>query len=351
MSNEARALSSSRTSIQMKSVVVPSRGVAWELRDTKRPDAGPGEVLVRVHACGICGTDLWMAHGTLSYRPFPLVLGHEGVGEVVAVGAGVTTRKVGDRVGMPMVQRGCGRCAYCREHHVNSFVLAANCAAPTLTGVNVDGAHAEYMAADAGGTVLLPDGIAYEAAAPTLCAGYTVWAAIRRAAPKPGARVAVVGIGGLGHLAIQYARAAGFHVIAVTRSEDKKAIALELGAEQVATDGEALKAAGGADVLMHTSSSHAAVTDAMTGLKPWGKVVMNGIAVDQMTLPALPLVANSYQVIGSAHNGLEYLVEALDLVARGVVKPMVEVYPKERVAAAYERAASGAVRFKAVVTY
>ena len=102
---------------------------------------------------------------------------------------------------------------------------------------------------------------------------------------------------------------------------------------------------------MHTSSSHAAVVNAMEGLKPWGKVVMNGIAVDDMTLPALPLVSNSYQVIGSAHNGLEYLAEALSLVARGAVKPMIEVFPKERIADAYQRAASGAVRFKAVVTY
>jgi len=335
----------------MKAVVVPSQKATWEVRDVRRPEAGPGEVLVRVRACAICGTDLWMAHGTLSYRPFPLLLGHEGVGEVVAVGPGVTTRKVGDRVGMPMVQKGCGRCAYCRQQHVNSFVLAANCAAPTLTGVNVDGAQAEYVAVDEGGTVLLPDAIAYEAAAPTLCAGYTVWAALRRAAPSPAARIAVVGIGGLGHLAIQYAKAGGFHVTAVTRREDKKALARTLGADEVVADGAGLKAAGGADVLMHTSSSHEAVTDAMAGLKPWGKVVMNGIALDEMKLPALPLVANSYQIIGSAHNGLEFLAEALDLVARGLVKPMVEVYPKERVAEAYSRAASGAVRFKAVVTY
>jgi alcohol dehydrogenase/propanol-preferring alcohol dehydrogenase len=220
-----------------------------------------------------------------------------------------------------------------------------------LTGVNVDGAQAEYIAVDVVGTVLLPDGLAYELAAPTLCAGYTVWAAIRRADPKLGGRVAVVGIGGLGHLAIQYAKAAGYHVTAVTRSEDKKALARELGADEVVVDGAALKAAGGADVLMHTSSSHAAVTDAMTGLNPWGKLVMNGIATDEMTLPALPLVANSFQVIGSAHNGLEYLAEALDLVARGAVKPMVETYPKERAGEAYQRVSSGAVRFKAVVTY
>lgn len=117
------------------------------------------------------------------------------------------------------------------------------------------------------------------------------------------------------------------------------------------SDGAGLKAAGGADVIMHTSSSHAAVVNAMEGLRPWGKVVMNGIALDEMTLPALPLVSHSSQIVGSAHNSLEYLAEAIQLVASGAVKPMIKVFPKERVADAYERAASGAVRFKAVVTY
>jgi alcohol dehydrogenase/propanol-preferring alcohol dehydrogenase len=207
------------------------------------------------------------------------------------------------------------------------------------------------MVAHASGTVLLPETVAYENTAPTLCAGYTVWAAIRRAAPKPGAHIAVVGIGGLGHFAIQYAKASGFGVTAVTRTASKAELARQLGADDVVSDGAGLKAAGGADVIMHTSSSHAAVVNAMEGLRPWGKVVMNGIALDEMTLPALPLVSHSHQIVGSAHNGLEYLAEALDMVASGAVKPMVEVFPKERVADAYERAASGAVRFKAVVTY
>lgn len=336
---------------RMKAVVVSKEKGPWELQEKDRPVVGPGQVLVRIHACGICGTDLWLAHGTLKFRDFPLVLGHEGVGEVVEVGAGVTERRVGDRVGLPMMQRSCGRCEFCREQHVNSFVTAANCASPMLTGVNVDGAHAEYMVAHASGTVLLPENISYENAAPTLCAGYTVWAALRRAAPKPGARIAVVGIGGLGHFAIQYAKTTGFDVTAVTRTASKAALARQLGADNVVSDGAALKAAGGADVIMHTSSSHAPVVNAMEGLRPWGKVIMSGIAVDEMTIPALPLVSHSYQIVGSAHNSLEYLAEALDLVAGGAVKPMIEVFPKERVAEAYERAASGAVRFKAVVTY
>lgn len=336
---------------RMKAAVVSEANAPWELRERDQPEVGPDDVLVRIHACGICGTDMWLAQDRLSYKPFPLVLGHEGAGDVVAVGEVVTKRKVGDRVGVFMVQKACGVCDFCHEEHPNSFVTAANCANPTLTGVTVDGAHAEYVSVDAGGTVLLPDEVPYELAAPTLCAGYTVWAALRRADARPGARIAVVGIGGLGHLAIQYARAAGYHVTAVTHTVAKQDLARELGADDVVSDGKSLKEAGGADVLMHTSSNHAAVAGAMEGLKPWGKLVMNGIAFDDMTLPALSLVSNSYQVVGSAHNGIEYLVEALEFVARGEVKPMVEVFPKERVQEAYDKAVSGDVRFKAVVTY
>jgi D-arabinose 1-dehydrogenase-like Zn-dependent alcohol dehydrogenase len=335
----------------MRAVVVAEPDGAWQLQDRDRPEVGPDEVLVRIHACGICGTDLWLAQNKLSFRPFPLVLGHEGVGEVVAVGEAVTKRKVGDRVGVFMMQKACGVCDFCHEEHTNSFVTAANCDNPTLTGVNVDGAHAEYVAVDVGGTVLLPDAVSYELAAPTLCAGYTVWAALRRADAKPGARIAVVGIGGLGHLAIQYAKAAGYHVTAVTRSQSKREAASELGADAVVADGQGLKDAGGADVLMHTSSNHAAIVDALTGLRPWGKLVMNGIAFDDMALPALALVSNSHQIVGSAHNGIEYLVEALDFVARGAVSPWIEVFPKERVQAAYDKVVAGDVRFKAVVTY
>ncbi|WP_395105539.1 alcohol dehydrogenase catalytic domain-containing protein, partial [Actinomadura sp. SCN-SB] len=336
---------------QMKAAVISEVNAPWVLEDRPVPEIGPTDVLVRIHACAICGTDLWMANGPLSFNEFPLILGHEGVGEVVAVGEGVTKRKVGDRVGIPMTQKTCGVCDFCHEEHPISFVTAMNCANPTLTGVTVDGAFAEYLAADANGTVLLPDGISYEDAAPTLCAGFTTWAALRKVDPKPGARIAVVGVGGLGHFAIQYAKAAGYHVTAVTHTAAKHDLARRLGADDVVADGAALKEAGGADVIMHTSSSHAAVVDAMDGIKPWGKVVMMGVATDEMTLPAGPLTFQGYEVIGSAHNGLEYLVEALDLVARGAVRPMVDVYPKERVGEAYEAASNGRARFKAVVTF
>jgi D-arabinose 1-dehydrogenase-like Zn-dependent alcohol dehydrogenase len=335
----------------MRAAVVTEANAPWRLEERPVPEVGPHQVLVRVHACGLCFTDAWMANGTLSFRPFPLVLGHEGVGEVVAVGDGVTQRRVGDRVGMPMVQKACGRCAYCRQHHPDSFVLAGNCADPVLTGVNVDGAHAEYAVVDIEGTVLLPDALSYEQAAPTLCSGYTVWAGLRRAAPRPGATVAVVGIGALGHLAVQFARYAGYRVVAVTRTPDKHDLALELGADEVVGDGAGLAAAGGADVILHTANGHAPVVDAMSALHPWGSVVLMGIGTDDFTFPALGFTTHSHRIIGSAHNGLEYLSEALEIVASGAVTTRIETFPKEDVEHAYTRFAAGDVRFKAVVTY
>jgi alcohol dehydrogenase/propanol-preferring alcohol dehydrogenase len=335
----------------MQSAVVAEANAPWMLQEREVPQLGPDDVLVKIHACGMCGTDLWLAQGALSFRPFPLVLGHEGAGEIVAVGEGVTKRKVGDRVGVFMMQKADGVCDFCHEEHTNSFVTAANCANPKLTGVTVDGAFADYIAVDVGGTVLLPDDVPYEEAAPILCSGYTVWAAIRRAAPKPGARVGVVGIGALGHLAIQYAKAAGFHVVAITKSKDKHDLVRQLGADDVVTDGAGLKEVGGVEVLLHTSSSHELVLDSIQGLKPWGKIILCGIGFDEMNVPALGLTSNSLQIVGSAHNGIEYLVEALDFLARGEVKPMIEVFPKDRIVEAYDKVVSGKIRFKAVVTF
>jgi len=336
----------------MKAAVVSQVNGPWVLQDVPMPKAGPHQVLVKIHACGVCYTDALLARGTIKLREFPMVLGHEGVGEVVALGEGVTTRKVGDRVGLPITQRSCGRCDFCRERHVNSFVTANNCVAPVLTGINVDGGQAEYVAADEDGTILLPDGLSYEMAAPTVCAGYTVWAALRRANAKPGARVAVVGIGGVGHLGIQFAKAAGAHVIAVTHSPEKHALAKQLGADDVVSNGAELRKVGGADVLLHTAPNHVPAVDAMRGLRPWAKLVLMGIsAEDAFPLPSYAVTAHSYEIIGSAHNGPEYLAEALAIVARGDVKPMIEVFPKEQVGDAYNRLLAGKLRFRAVVQY
>ena len=186
----------------MRAAIVSSKGSRWELRDIPEPRPGPNQVLIKVRASGLCYTDVHITDGFLP-ADFPCTLGHEPVGEVVEVGPGVSTRKAGDRVGVPWVQATCGRCEWCRRGK------PLFCPQQVGTGVNLPGGHAEFMVAYADATMLIPDGVPFEQAAPIFCAGYTVWSGFRIADPKPHERVAVVGVGGLGHLAVQYAKAAG----------------------------------------------------------------------------------------------------------------------------------------------
>ncbi|MFE6503528.1 alcohol dehydrogenase catalytic domain-containing protein [Kitasatospora sp. NPDC057738] len=338
----------------MWAAVVPEAKARWELREIPTPTAGPGQVLIRVHACGVCHNDLWVSQGVFPFPPLdPVVVGHEAAGEVVEVGPGVTTRRVGDRVGTTWVQATCGRCDYCRLNLPLTGQSGMNCPESVMSGLTVQGGHAQYVAVSAASTVLLPDALSYEAAAPVLCAGYTAWSALRAANPEPGERVAVLGIGGLGHLAVQFARAAGFETVAVTRSPDKHELARTLGADHVVADGEQLRAAGGADVVLVTGTSYRAATETLQGLRPNGRLVLATIdPVDSFTIPPTsPFWAQRQQVIGATHNGLDQLTEALDLVASGAVKPLIETFPKERVAEALERVERGEVRFRAVVSY
>ncbi|NNG40161.1 alcohol dehydrogenase catalytic domain-containing protein [Flexivirga sp. ID2601S] len=337
----------------MKAAVIPELNGTWELRDIPTPKAEPGQVLIKVHATGICFTDIWTTRGAAGDL-FPNTPGHEVVGEVVEVGEGVISRKVGDRVGTTWVQSTCGRCDYCRENLPLSGQAAVNCPNARLTGFTTQGGHAEYLAATATGTVLIPDGLSYEEAAPIFCAGYTVWSGLRAAEPQPHEKIAVVGIGGLGHLAVQYAKAAGHETIAVTHSPDKHDLARELGADLVVANGAELQAAGGADVLLLCSNSYDAGRDAFKGLRHDGRAVLVGLdPFADFTIPTepQPFFAQRQKVIGATHNGLNYLTEALDIAASGAVKPMIEVFPKERITEAVDKVTAGDVRFRAVVTY
>jgi alcohol dehydrogenase/propanol-preferring alcohol dehydrogenase len=338
----------------MKAAVVPAVNERWTLLDVPTPEPGPGQVLIRVHASGVCHNDVLVANGAFPFPRFtPVVLGHEPAGEVVAVGPGVTTRQVGDRVGATWVQAGCGRCDYCRQNLPVTGQTGLNCPSPVMTGLTVPGGHAEYLVAGETSTVLLPDGLSYELAAPVLCAGYTGWSALRAADPKPHERVAVLGIGGLGHLAVQFAHACGFETVAVTGSPDKHDLARGLGADHVVGDGDELKGIGGADVLLVTAPSYPAATHAVRGVRPGGRIVLAGIdPTGVFTIGAAsPIWAKRIQVIGATHNGLQYLAEALDLVARGAVTPVVQSFAKERIADAVDLVGKGGARFRAVVTY
>jgi alcohol dehydrogenase len=327
----------------MRAAIVPSMNSAWELREVPTPEPGPNQVLLKIHASGICYTDVHQTRGELP-GPFPRTLGHEPVGEIVAVGAAVSTRKVGDRVGVPWYQTTCGRCEWC------SRGKPMFCAEAVGTSVQIGGGHAEYMLAHADATMLLPDGLAYQQAAPIFCAGYTVWSGLRWAAPQPGERVAIVGIGGLGHLALQYSKATGFHTIAVSHSPGKDRLIRELGADEIVRDGPGLARAGGADVVLGTSNSADAMADSIQGLRPDGRLVVMGVDTKPLPISAVDLVMKRIKIIGSQQNGREYLYEALALAATGKVHVVVEAYGLDEIRKAYERVERGDIRFRAVVT-
>jgi alcohol dehydrogenase len=327
----------------MRAALVTAVNGPWEIKDVPQPELGTNQLLVKMHASGICYTDV---HETLGHIPgaFPRILGHEPVGEVVAVAPDVISRKVGDRVGVPWIQATCGRCEWCARGRKNF------CAQAKSTGINLQGGHAEFMPMYADATFLIPDGVSYEQAAPIFCAGYTVWSGLRWARPQPHERVAVLGIGGLGHLAVQYAKAAGFITIAISRSPDKDKMIRELGADEIVRDGKGLAAAGGADIVLSTTNSTQAMMDSIQGLRPDGRIVTMGADSEPLSLSIFDLLMKRIQVIGSQQNGPEYLYEALDFVAQGKVKTIAETYPLAEAAKAYQRVAEGKARFRAVLT-
>lgn len=326
----------------MLSSVVPSENVKWEVKEVPTPQPRANQVLLKIHASGICYTDVHITKGGLGVK-FPNTIGHEPAGEIVALGEGVTTRKVGDRVGVPWLQSTCGRCEWCQR---GKLFFCPNLVA---TGINIPGSHAEYMVAYADATQLLPDGLSYDQAAPIFCAGYTVYSGLRFAYPKPHERVAVVGIGALGHLGIQYSKASGFETIAVTHSKDKEELAYKLGADSVVPDGDILLKEGGADVILSTSNSYKATADSIKALRPDGRLMLMGVSTTEPLAISPEILFKRGHIIGSTQNDREHLYEALDYVARGKVKVMTEIFPLEDITNAYDKVANGNVRFKAVI--
>jgi len=327
----------------MKAAVAPALASQWQIQEIPQPQPGPNQVLVKMRASGVCYTDVHEMLGNLP-GPFPRVLGHEPVGEIVAVGPGVNARKIGDRVGTAWIQSTCGRCEWCQRGR-RMF-----CPYLQGTGLHGQGGHAEYMLMNADVTYLIPDRVSYEQAAPIFCAGYTVYGGLRWADPQPHERVAVLGIGGLGHLAVQYAKAAGFETVAISHSPDKDALIRGLGADEIVRDGKSLADAGGADVILSTSNSTKSMVDSIQGLRPDGRLVTMGADAEPLSVSLSDLISKRIRIVGSQQNGPEYLYEALDFVAQGKVKVIVETYPLVEAAKAYERVAEGKVRFRAVLT-
>jgi len=328
----------------MKAAVVTSFTEPLVLEDRPVPEPGPGQVLVRIEASGLCHTDIHAAHGDWPVKPTPpFVPGHEGVGIVEALGAGVTHRTVGQRVAIPWLGHACGHCDHC----VSGWETL--CEEQQNTGYSVDGGFAEYAVADATYVVPVPDGVTPHDAAPLACAGVTTYKAIKVAGIRPSERVAVFGIGGLGHLAVQYARLVGGTVIAVDVEDAKLQLATELGADHVVNAREtdpvaAIEALGGADVAVVLAVIPSVFEQAFASLRRGGRLVCVGLPPETegpMSLPIFPTVLKGISVIGSIVGTRQDLTEVFALHALGRTRVVAESRKLDEVNEAIDDVLSG----------
>jgi alcohol dehydrogenase, propanol-preferring len=318
-----------------------------ELTELPLVDPPAGHVRVRVEACGICHSDGATVDAVFPVE-FPRVPGHEAVGRIDAIGAGVEGREVGDRVGIGWLGGQCNHCARCRR---GDFV---NCENQPVTGLHVDGGYAESMIVRETGLVRVPDELDSTDAAPLLCAGLTTFNALRDSPARAGDTVGVIGLGGLGHLAVQYARRMGFRVVAIARGPEKRELAERLGAhhyvDSVATDpGEELQKLGGASVVLGTAASNEASAAVVPGLAPHGALVIVGVGFEPLQLDVTDLVFAGRDVAGALTGSAADGEDTLDFSALQGVRSQNEVYGLSEAADAYARMASGEARFRVVL--
>lgn len=328
----------------MKAAVVTSFSAPIEIHDVPVPEPGPGQVLVRIEASGLCHTDIHAAHGDWPVKPtLPFVPGHEGVGIVEALGEGVTNRSIGDRVALPWLGHACGHCHYC----VTGWETL--CEQQQNTGYSIDGGLAEYAVADATYVVPVPEGLMPIDAAPLTCAGVTTYKAVKVAHVQPTERVAIFGIGGLGHLALQYAKIVGATVIAVDVEESKLDLATELGADHVVNAAEvdpvaAIEALGGADVAIVLAVLPSVFEQAFTSLRRGGRLVCVGLPPESegpMKLPIFPTVLKGISVIGSIVGTRQDLTEVFELHAQGRTRVVAELRKLDEINDAVEDVLAG----------
>lgn len=336
----------------MQAAIQEEVGQPLAVRDVPMPEIGPRDALMRVEACGVCHSDLHLGEGffqPLGIDVFPIIPGHEVVGVVEEVGREVRHVKPGDRVGAYFFQS-CGLCQECLGGQETACGTLFS--GPKLNGYTVNGGYAEYMAAPAEYLIPLPDDLAFEAAAPLFCGGITVYGGLKQAGLRPDQRVAVLGIGGLGHIAVAVARAMGAEVIAVT-SAGKEGLAWELGADRVITRngdiGTQLREIGGADVILSTTIAPEDVANALKGLRIRGSLVLVGMTAEPFSLTPSVFAFSQQRVIGSVIGTRRQQAELLQLAARRGILPITESYPLERVNEAHERVRSRQVRLRAVL--
>ena len=336
--------------MKMRAVQVTRPTGPLDIVEREIPEPAAGQVRVKIEACGICHSDAMTKEGLWPGIQYPRVPGHEIAGVIDALGAAVAGWAKGQRVGVGWHGGHCGYCDSCRR---GDFVTCQ--VAFQIPGISYDGGYAEYMIAPAGALALIPDGLSPIDAAPLMCAGVTTFNPLRHSGARPGDLVAILGIGGLGHLGIQFAAKMGFKTVAIARGKDKEPLAKKLGATSYIDTNNQDAAAelvklGGAKVILATATSGKAMSAVLGGLGVNGKLIILGVAAEPLQVPGIPLLMGRRSILGWPSGSSIDSQDTLSFSAQSGVRSMNEVFPLERAAEAYDHMMSGKARFRAVLT-
>jgi len=335
---------------KMRVAQVARAGGPFEIVEREIPEPGAGQVRIKVEACGICHSDAMVKEGMWPGLQFPRIPGHEVAGIIDAVGHGVVGWERGQRAGVGWHGGHCGYCDSCRRGDFVTCQIAFQ-----VTGISYDGGYAEYMIAPAGALVAIPEGLSAVEAAPLMDAGVTTFNALRNSGAGPGDLVAILGVGGLGHLGIQFAAKMGFRTVAIARGGDKEPFTRKLGAShyidnQAQDPAAELMKLGGARAILATAPDNKAISAVLGGLGVNGRLMIVGVSDEPMQVPSIPLILGRRSIIGWPSGTPITTQEALSFSLLTGVRAMIEVFPLERAAEAYDSMMSGKVRFRAVLT-
>ena len=334
---------------KMRVIQIAKKGGPFELVERELPQPGRGEVRIKIQACGVCHSDSIAKEGLFPSVPYPIVPGHEIAGVIDALGEGVIGWEAGPRVGVGWFGGHCGRCDPCRRGHL------IDCRNLRIPGVTYDGGYADAMLAPADALALIPDELAAVDAAPLLCAGVTTFDALRKSGALAGDVVAVLGIGGLGHLGVQFAAKMGYHTVAIARGAEKEPLARQLGAHiyldsQTKDVAAELTKLGGAKTILATVTSGKAMSAIIPGLAVRGKLIVLGVGMDPIEVSPLDLIGGSRSVVGHASGASIDSQDTLSFSALTGVRPTIETMPLERAAEAYDKMMRNEARFRMVLT-
>jgi len=333
----------------MKAAQISKAGGEFEIVEREIPKAGAGHVLIKVQACGVCHSDVLTKEGLWPGIQFPRVPGHEVAGVIEELGDGVSGWQKGQRIGVGWHGGHDGTCLQCRRGDFG------NCQNMKISGISYDGGYQQYMVAPESALTAMPEGLSDVEAAPLLCAGITTYNSLRHSGAVPGDLVAVLGIGGLGHLGIQFANKFGYKVVAIGRGSESAALAKKLGASvyidnKETNPAEALQKLGGAKVILATAPSSKAMSEVIDGLGPNGKLVVVGATFDPIEVTPVQLIIGNKSIQGWATGTPADAEDTLNFSVLTGVRPMIETYPLEKAAEAYARMMSGKAEFRVVLT-